>query len=459
MIKKSILIGSVLTASILVGCGSSSSDTADVASVTGYLVDSPVVNADYDCLTSNNQITKKGKTLAKGAFTCNTEEHIRFKLGNLILGEIDSLPADGYVFPQDLVGVDRNASLVDERVTAIAQLLQSLDDDGNITDHITIRDDVKELLTEVEANFTTSDLQTYLESASIIPSRIPTQTQARDHLRETMQTFLGTTDTNQGAYGNTQEHGNHGNAQGQGIIDQNSTTENQGAYGNGQGYGNHGNAQGQGIIDQNGTLINPSTTTLSTLTPELQDALAYIGNEERLAHDVYTNLYNYHTNKGTEIFQLHNIASTSEINHIQTIQSLVQKYDLNDSDLTNVTDPVADNTILVSDMPSGQYDIPSIQSLYDTLYAKGIASQQDALEVGCMVEVTDINDFNEYIELAKESNAADIEAAFTSLRDASYNHYWAFDSSLKNLGITNGCASAGAEYDHPEYPQNSHGGR
>lgn len=429
MIKKSILIGSVLTASILVGCGSSSSDTADVASVTGYLVDSPVVNADYDCLTSNNQITKKGKTLAKGAFTCNTEEHIRFKLGNLILGEIDSLPADGYVFPQDLVGVDRNASLMNEKVTAIAQLLQSLDDDGNITDHITITDEVKELLTEAEANFTTSDLQIYLESASITPLRIRTQTQARDHLRETMQTFLDTTNINQGAYGN------------------------------GQGYGNHGNAQGQGIIDQNGTLINSSTTTLSTLTPELQDALAYMGNEERLAHDVYTNLYNYHTNKGTEIFQLHNIASTSEINHIQTIQSLVQKYDLNDSDLTNVTDPVADNTILVSDMPSGQYDIPSIQSLYDTLYAKGIASQQDALEVGCMVEVTDINDLNEYIELAKESNAADIEAAFTSLRDASYNHYWAFDSSLKNLGITNGCASAGAEYDHPEYPQNSHGGR
>jgi len=430
MIKKNLLIGSALTAFILIGCGGSS-DSTTVASTTGYLVDSPVVNADYDCLASNNQVTKKGKTLAKGEFTCNAQEHVRFRLGELILGEIDTLPTDRYVFPQDLVGVPRNASLADERVTALAQLLQSLDDDGNVTESITIPEDIKALLTEVEANFTVSDLQTYLDSTSIKPERVRTQTQAREHLRETMQTFLGAANT--------------------------STIENQGTHGNGQGHGNHGNNQDQGIMDQNGTLIDPTNTPLSTLTPELKDALAYMGNEERLAYDVYTNLYNYHTEKGTEIYQLHNISSTSEVNHIATIQALVQKYDLGVDDLSNVTTALADNSVTQENMPSGQYDVEKIQALYDELYEKGIKSEKDALEAACMVEVTDINDLNEYIELAKESNASDVEQSFTALRDASYNHYWAFDRALIVIGETEGCASAGAEYDHPEYPQNSHG--
>lgn len=418
MIKKNLLIGSALTAFILIGCGGGS-DTTTVASTTGYLVDSPVVNADYDCLGNNNHVTKQGKTVTKGAFTCQQGEHVRFRLGELVLGEITTVPSDGYVFPQDLVGVPRDGSLTDERVTALAQLLQSLDDDGNITENITIPDNIKTLLAEAEANFTASDLQTYLDSASIVPQRVRTQTQARDHLRNTMQTVLSTP-----TLGNT----------------------------NGTGYGNHG----QGLVDQNVTLIDPSTTPLSTLTPELKDALAYMGNEERLAYDVYTNLYSYHTNNRAELYQLYNIAS-AETTHIQTVQALVQKYNLGADDLSNVETALADNNVTVANMPSGHYDIEKIQTLYNALYAKGIQSPTDALQTACMVEVTDITDLNEYIELAKTSNASDIEQSFTALRDASYNHYWAFDTALKNLGVTEGCASAGAEYDHLEYPQNSHG--
>jgi len=425
MIKKNLFIGSALTAFILIGCGGGSDSTITAASTTGYLVDSPVVNADYDCFGNNNQVTKQAKTVAKGAFTCQQGEYVRFRLGELILGGIITVPSDGYVFPQDLIGVPRETSLTDERVTALAQLLQSLDDDGNITENITIPDDIKALLAEAEVNFTASNLQTCLDSASIVPQRVRTQTQARDHLRHTMQEFLGNSYV--------------------------TTVGNQGTHGHGNGH------HTGGMGDQNGTLIDPSTTPLSTLTPELKDALAYMGNEERLAYDIYTNLYNYHANNGTEIYQLHNIASTSEIKHIQTVQALVQKYNLGADDLSNVSTALADNNVTVANMPSGQYDIPAIQSLYDTLYTKGTTSQQDALEVGCMVEVTDINDLNEYITLAQDSNASDVETAFTALRDASYNHYWAFDKGLKNLGITDGCASAGAEYDHPEYPQNSHG--
>ncbi len=109
-------------------------------------------------------------------------------------------------------------------------------------------------------------------------------------------------------------------------------------------------------------------------------------------------------------------------------------------------------------MPAGKYGISKIQSLYDALESKGSESAQDALEVGCMVEVTDINDLNDYIDLAESDGAQDVVDAFTVLRNASYEHYWAFDQGLRNMGVDDGCCSLGiigeVDYCHSEYPKN-----
>ena len=93
-------------------------------------------------------------------------------------------------------------------------------------------------------------------------------------------------------------------------------------------------------------------------------------------------------------------------------------------------------------------------TLYNELIIKGSQSKQDALEVGCMIEVVDINDLAAGITIAKDSNASDLVAAFEFLRDGSYKHYWAFDKGLKNMGITDGCCSFDNNYCHPEYPTN-----
>ncbi len=213
--------------------------------------------------------------------------------------------------------------------------------------------------------------------------------------------------------------------------------------------GGGGNGAGSGGFDVN------SSPKSEKLTQDVKDSLAYMGNEERLAHDVYMNLYNYHKqNSGIEIYQLYNIATRSESRHIQTVQDLVKRYNISLNDLTIVDANVVNNKNMSSDnMPSGVYDVPKIQELYDYLYDKGINSQKDALEVGCMVEVTDINDLNEYIKEAEESNAQDVQDAFEFLRSGSYNHYWAFDNGLKNIGVSDGCCSLGDEYCHPEYPK------
>lgn len=63
----------------------------------------------------------------------------------------------------------------------------------------------------------------------------------------------------------------------------------------------------------------------STLSQELANTLSYMGNEERLAYDVYNYLY---AQFGTKQFT--NIATKSEYKHITAVQELVRKYKLDD---------------------------------------------------------------------------------------------------------------------------------
>jgi len=170
-------------------------------------------------------------------------DQVRFRIGNLILGDIDSLPNDRYVFPQDLARVSRDGSLNDERVIALARLLQSLDSDNNPDNGITIDDSVKSSISEVETKFNADELESYLENVSINPDNIITQTEAQNHLRNSMQNMIG------------RENRNY------------------------QG--------GPGGQQQQGALLDLNNYQLSTLNQELKDAIAYMGNEERLARDVY----------------------------------------------------------------------------------------------------------------------------------------------------------------------------
>ena len=185
------------------------------------------------------------------------------------------------------------------------------------------------------------------------------------------------------------------------------------------------------------------------LTEDQKYSLAYMWHEEKLAKDIYLALNAVHPAQ-----QLENIATKSEVKHISLVQDLVQKYDIN---ITNLADyEVNYSAEELNSMPPGVYVVPEIQDLYNMLYDHGTASKQSALEVGCMVEVVDIDDLDKYIAIAGDKQ--DLIDTFTILRSGSYTHYWAFDGGLKNMGIADGCCSLGAEYCHPEYPQNENGG-
>jgi hypothetical protein len=190
--------------------------------------------------------------------------------------------------------------------------------------------------------------------------------------------------------------------------------------------------------------VDEVTPPTSELSQELKDAITYMYNEEGLAHDVYLAIY-----KIQPVNQLQNIANNSETKHIEAVNELAIKYDLNITQYPDTEEPYS-----IAGIEPGIYPVEKIQDLYNLLYDKGIQSKQDALEVGCMVEVVDIDDLDRYIAQAKASNATDVLDVFNMLIAGSYKHYWTFNEGLKNMDIEDGCCSLGNEYCHPEYPDN-----
>ena len=218
--------------------------------------------------------------------------------------------------------------------------------------------------------------------------------------------------------------------------------------GNGNGAGNGDGPTSELPQDVQDAISGPK----SILTPDLKDSITYMYSEEGLAYDVYMNIY-----KIQAVQQLQKIAENAEVKHIDAVNELAIKYDLN-----MTQHPDTDVPYSVEGIGDGNYPVDTVQYLYDLLYSKGIRSQKDALEVGCMVEVVDIDDLDKFIGFADSAKATDVLTVFNFLREGSYAHYWSFDEGLKNMGVTDGCCSLddalGYNFCHPEYPQKEKGG-
>jgi hypothetical protein len=173
----------------------------------------------------------------------------------------------------------------------------------------------------------------------------------------------------------------------------------------------------------------------NNLSLAVKTDLAYMGNEEKLAYDVYIKLYSLYPN----VNQFTNIATKSETKHISGTQSALLRYSIKGSDLSdsNFTEQYNQNKN-IEDMKAGIFGVPAIQKAYYDLIAEG-TDVIGALKAACKIEVDDINDLDKYLIDANKSNAKDIIALFEFLRKGSYKHYWSFDSALKNKDVLNGC--------------------
>ena len=132
-----------------------------------------------------------------------------------------------------------------------------------------------------------------------------------------------------------------------------------------------------------------STTSTSTeLTEHQKDTLLFIYQEEKVARDAYITLGNLYPNQST----FANI-QLSEQKHIDSAQGLCEKYgvDISNIDETNV----------------GEYVVPVLQELYDTLVIEGAKSELDGLKVGEFIEITDIDDL-EHAEIGMPADVVNV---------------------------------------------------
>lgn len=119
-IAMSMALGSVIAFS---GCGGGSS-SSEPTSITGQFLDSAVQGLNYSCSSGSN-----GTTSANGEFTCDTGDTVTFSINGY---EIGSVQAGTVITPKNLYPNDS------AKATDVAQLLQTLDSDGNPNNGITI---------------------------------------------------------------------------------------------------------------------------------------------------------------------------------------------------------------------------------------------------------------------------------------------------------------------------------
>ncbi len=140
--------------------------------------------------------------------------------------------------------------------------------------------------------------------------------------------------------------------------------------------------------------------------------LQFMREEEKLAHDVYVEMYKKY---GIRAFS--NI-SKSEQTHTEAIKELLKKY--------SIEDPVKNDAV-------GVFINTDLKALYEKLIANGNVSETEALKVGATIEEMDIVDLQRHI--AELTNNADIKFVYENLMKASGKHLRAFVRNLKSRGV------------------------
>ncbi len=163
-------------------------------------------------------------------------------------------------------------------------------------------------------------------------------------------------------------------------------------------------SQEKAQADQTATQIK--SLPADSLSQNEITSLAFMREEEKLAHDVYVTLYDK-----WQLTIFSNI-SQSEETHTQAVLALLEKYGL--------PDPVGDNGI-------GIFENEGLQALYDQLIAQGSQSLLEGLIVGAIIEEKDILDIKNSLE---ETDNQDIIFVYSNLLKGSRNHLRSFYDQL-----------------------------
>ena len=147
------------------------------------------------------------------------------------------------------------------------------------------------------------------------------------------------------------------------------------------------------------------------LTEEQKDTLFFIFQEEKVARDVYITLGKLYPGEST----FANI-QLSEQEHILSAQVLCERYGIDTSSV---------NLSLEEDYV-GQFELLAMQELYNNCIGLGSASLLEALKVGELIEVTDIED----LEHAAEGMPSDVVNVYENLKAGSLEHLAGFQTAI-----------------------------
>lgn len=181
---------------------------------------------------------------------------------------------------------------------------------------------------------------------------------------------------------------------------------------------NSENAQYASVIDvsSDGTtsIIETNVKSALVVTPVLTESelnsLLKMKEEEKLAQDVYSVLYQ---KWGSQVFL--NI-STAESNHLNAIILLLKTYGAADT--------------LISE--AGIFADNQVQTLYNELVVKASVSLEEAYKTGALIEEMDIKDLTESLSSTTNEN---VTLVFDNLLKGSRNHLRAFYRQLTFLNI------------------------
>lgn len=149
----------------------------------------------------------------------------------------------------------------------------------------------------------------------------------------------------------------------------------------------------------------PSTSSELTISEKAN--ILYLYEEEKLAHEIYTKMYE---KWGANIFDT---ISKSEEQHMKSVENLIYKYEMDDTVVTNGPE------VFTNEFIGGKYT---------ELLDEGYIGLTSALEVGVDIEEMDIGDID---KMLTETEKLDITTVLTNLQNGSNNHLKAFETHLQ----------------------------
>lgn len=168
----------------LFGCSSGGSDvnpeSTNEVIKTGIIVDSPVENISF------NTPTQAGTTNTNGEFTYKQGEMVTFSIGAMVFPPVIAVEV---ITPLTLAGA---SSIFDQQATNIARLMQSLDEDGDPLNGITIPSLAALIATEVDFNVDTTifennpDVINLVANSGAVNVTLVSVVEAQAHVTDTL---------------------------------------------------------------------------------------------------------------------------------------------------------------------------------------------------------------------------------------------------------------------------------